>query len=293
MADAGGSGGPDSPRELFEHSLERIESVVSWVARRFCMSPDEGEEFRSWVHLKLIEDDFRVLRSFSGRSGIATYLTSVIQNLARDFRTSRWGRWRPSAAAERLGLTAVQLETLVERDGFSLDEAVEMLRSNHGVRLSRLELVELAARLPRRVRTRLEGDAGLATATASSRAESAVEQAERARVVERARRALAGALAELDVEDRLILKMHYQSGLTIAAIAAALDLDQRRLYSRRERCWRHLRSSLEARGVVAADVLEALGWADAELEVNYGLAGAEVGRIGPSNSTRAGDEEQG
>ena len=51
------------------------------------------------------------------------------------------------------------------------------------------------------------------------------------KTLKRARQALKSALAELEVEDRLILKMHHQSGLTISAIAAALDVDQRRLYA--------------------------------------------------------------
>ncbi len=222
MLDAEGSDA-ESPRELFERNLERIESVISWIARRFCMSPDDAEELRSRVHLKLIEDDYRVLGSFSGRSGMTTYLTTVIQNLARDYRISRWGRWRPSAAAERLGLVAVQLETLVERDGFSLDEAVEMLRSNHGVRRSRLELVELAAQLPPRTRVRFEGADKLAGVASASRADRGVTEAERIEILDQARRALVACLAELDVEDRLVLKMHYQSGLTISAISTALD----------------------------------------------------------------------
>ena len=88
------SEGGGRPEALFESCLGQIEGLVSWISRRFCMGPDDAEEFRSWVNLKLIEGDYRVLRSFSGRSGMATYLTSVIQNLARDYRMSRWGRWR-------------------------------------------------------------------------------------------------------------------------------------------------------------------------------------------------------
>ena len=285
------SGGEPAPQALFESHLARIEAVVSWVTRRFCMGPDDAEEFRSWVHLKLIEEDYGVLRAFSGRSGMATYLTSVIQNLARDYRMKRWGRWRPSAAAERLGLAAVQLETLVERDGFGLGEAVEMLRANHGVRLSRLELVDLAARLPPRVRLRFEGDDRVAAATSGDRADQGVRGAERVEILERLRRELARCLAELDLEDRLILKMHYQSGLTISAIAAALDLEQRRLYTRRDRSRRDLRRCLEGPGIDAAEALEAMGWAEADFEVDYGLEEGGDSGTGPSNDVTAEGEE--
>ena len=287
MAEPHEAGG-ESPEALYERRLGQIEGVLSWVARRFCMAPDEAEEFRSWAHLRLIEDDYRALRGFAGRSSLATYLTSVVQNLARDHRMKRWGRWRPSAAAERLGLVAVQLETLVERDGFSLDEAVEMLRANHGVRRSRIELVELAAKLPPRPRLEFAGGEAVAAAASGSRADEGVRETERLRILQRARRELGRCLAELDVEDRLVLKMHYQDGLTISAIAAALDLDQRRLYSRRDRCRRELKKCLEGPGLDAAEVLEALGWAEAELELDFGVGDGETE---PSNSGEAGDEE--
>ena len=282
--------GAESPRALFKSCLEQIEGVVSWTARRFAMSADDAEEFRSWVNVKLIEEDYRVLRSFSGRSSMATYLTTVIQNLARDYRTSRWGRWRPTAAAERLGLVAVQLETLIDRDGFSLDEAAEMLRANHGVRMTRLELAELAARLPSRVRLRFAGDDEVATAASGTRADQRVEETERAGLLERARRVLESCLAELGLEDRLVLQMHYQSGLAISAVAAALDLEQRPLYTRRDRCHRQLRACLEAGIPDPRAVLETLGWAD--FEVDYGLEKHEVERVEPSNRTSVGDDEK-
>lgn len=271
---------------LLEENLDRIREVVSWVARRFAMSLDEADELLSRVHLKLVEDDYRVLRAYTGRSGLPTYLVAVIQNLARDYRTERWGRWRPSAAADRLGLVAVQLETLVERDGFTLDEAIEQLRANHGVRMSRQELVDLATRLPRRARLEFEGGAER-LAVAPGQTDEGLRAAEGERIVTRARQALREALGELELEDRLVLKMHYQSGLTIAAIAAALGLDQRRLYTRRDRCHRQLRRALEKNQVDSGEVLAALGWSRVELEVDYGVGAPELDGTDPSNPAKA------
>jgi hypothetical protein len=53
--------------------------------------------------LKLIENDYRILRSFEGLASLGTYLTTVIARLFLDFQIHEWGRWRPSAAATRLG----------------------------------------------------------------------------------------------------------------------------------------------------------------------------------------------
>ncbi len=282
-------GQPDAgvdPRELFESHLGEIERIVGWIARRACLVGDDAEEFRSWVHVKLMENDFRVLRSHSGRSTLGTYLAVVVQNLARDFKSKRWGRWRPSAAAERRGVTAVQLETLLYRDGFSLSEATEMLRRHHGVRMSAGEIGALAAELPQRSRPATEGGEAVETAPAADRADEAALRAEaRARLAE-ARRALSDALAELDSEDRLILRMHYERGLTIAAIAAALGLVQRRLYTRREASLRSLRAGLEKRGLEPALTLEALRWSDREGR------GLDFRDSGPSNPNERGSDEE-
>lgn len=291
MSDHQSTDATERLRALFEESLDQIERAVSWVSRRLSLVGDDADEFRSWVHEKLIEDDYHVLREFSARSKLATYLVAVIQNLARDYRLKEWGRWRPSAAAERLGLVAVQLETLLHRDGFSMDEAAESLRFNYAVKMGRLEIMDLAAKLPPRTRLSFEGDAGVALAVADTRTDERVMEAEREEMLDRTQEALTQSLGELNVEDRLVLKMHYQSGLTIAAIATALDLEQRTLYTRRDRCLRRLEASLEASGLHATDVFEALGWSGAEFKVNYDLQAVELDENEPSNSVKAGAED--
>lgn len=269
-------------RLLYEENLEEIERIVSWVSRRLGLRGDELDDFRSWVHVKLIEKDYRPLRLFGERSGLGTYLVTVVQNLARDYRNGRWGRWRPSAAAERLGVTAVQLEILTERDGFSLAEATEMLRRNYGVRKSEVEIADLATLLPGRQPVSVEGGDRVESATAPERADQGAVDAAQTKALRDAQAALSQALQGLSVEDRLILKMHFQSGLTIAAIAGALGIPQRQLYTRRDRSLRQLSGSLTERGLNPREVLEALEWSDADLEINYDVDD-EAREVGPSN----------
>ena len=45
---------------------------------------------------------------------------AVIQRLFLDARIAKWGKWRPSVSARRLGGVAVLLERLLTRDGLSL-----------------------------------------------------------------------------------------------------------------------------------------------------------------------------
>src|SRR5215472_1056914 len=110
-------------QQLFLTNLPTIEALVQMVARQQRMSWAEAEEFASIVRLRLIENDYAILRKFRGGSTLRTYLTVVIARQALDYRDACWGRWRPSRTARRLGPAAVALERLVVRDGLSFEEA--------------------------------------------------------------------------------------------------------------------------------------------------------------------------
>ncbi len=281
----------DPFRSLYEDHLDEIERVVSWIARRSCLVGDDAEEFRSWVHVKLIDRDFHILRRHAGRGSLATYLVAVVQNLARDYKARHWGRWRPSAAAERLGVTAVQLETMIERDGFSLDIATEMLQRHHGVRMSAIEIASLAEKLPRRESYALEGGERVESVAGPERAEEGLMRSEGEATMDQARAALHECLAEFDLEERLMLRMHYESGLTVAAIAATLGIQQRQLYTRRERCLRALKARLEQRGLDSQAVLDALRWTQDERKLDFQALKAEEDDLEPSNPLKAKEED--
>jgi RNA polymerase sigma factor for flagellar operon FliA len=83
--------------------------------------------------MRLVENNYAVLRKFQNRSALRTYLASVIDRLSLDFCTEKWGKWRPSAMAERLGPVAVMLEQLVTRDAHTVEEAIEIVRTKHDV----------------------------------------------------------------------------------------------------------------------------------------------------------------
>jgi hypothetical protein len=118
---------PTDPAAFLVDNLPLVESVVSDVARRQRVRGDELAEFRSLAYLKLIDHDYEALRRFRGHSSLRTYLTVVLQRVLLDHRNRQWGRWRPSAGAQRLGSAAVQLERLVTRDGLTPQEAVAAL----------------------------------------------------------------------------------------------------------------------------------------------------------------------
>lgn len=253
------------------HELPLIEQSLQKIASRKCCSPDEAEDFTSWARLRLLEDGRPILEKFQGRSALSTYLTTVALNLFRDYRIAKWGKFRPSAAAKRMGTVAVRLEMLVARDGIPLDEAIEILRRNEGVQASVEELEAMAAKLPVRAPRRFEGEETLAQLSGGERAEDRALRREAAQAAGRVETALDEGLRTLSPEDRLILKMRVQDGFTVADIARSLHLEQKPLYRRLEQVTARLRQEMEARGVRREDVDEVVEWEEVEVRVDYHL----------------------
>jgi RNA polymerase sigma factor for flagellar operon FliA len=66
------------------------------------------------------------------------------------------------------------------------------------------------------------------------------------------------ALASLPAQDRLIIKMRFDDGFSVAEIAKAMTLEQKPLYRRIEKLLIELRRTLEASGVSAGQIREAI-----------------------------------
>jgi RNA polymerase sigma factor (sigma-70 family) len=241
-----------SHEELFLTNLVLIEQVIHRVGRRARLDDAEREEFASWVKLKLIEDDYRILRAFGGRSRLSTYLTRVVQRLYLDTRVALWGKYRPSAEARRLGPVALLLERLIARDGLLLEEAVEVLRTNHRVPETTERLREMARALPlRRRRSFVDATVIPELPNGALRNDERLDREMEARAAANLRRALREVRRALPVDDQMILSMRYEDGLTVAHISRTLGLQQKALYRRLERILKRLRDELEARGASA------------------------------------------
>lgn len=234
---------------IFLAQLGRIERIIASITRRNALTQDQAEDFASWTKVKLIENDYAIIRKFEGRSSISTYLTVVIANLFRDYRVEQWGRWRPSVVAKRLGGVGIRLETLLYRDGYTLDQAIEVLRSAGISSPSDRELSDMAARLPARVRPVQADDTALEHTETAEGADRPLWLSEQRREWETARGALERALASLPAEDQLVVRLRYWEGFTVAEIARTLRTEQKPLYRRIDRALERLRGMLQADGL--------------------------------------------
>jgi RNA polymerase sigma factor for flagellar operon FliA len=263
-------------RELLETNLELVGRAVTFVCRRYRFDPEDADDFRSAAHMKLIENEYAILRSYQGRSSLSTYLSVVIQHWALDYRIHEWGKWHTSAEAKRLGAVAVELEQFVHRDGRSIEEAFPFLAVKHpGVTLDALRL--LAAQLPRRAPRRHDVPVEDAETVAVQGPHAIEDQAlagERRRTAEVVGRLMRDAIAKRPDDERLILQLRFEEGLTVAQIARALQRDQKLLYRQLGHCMREIRAEILDSGLAPDDVLDLIGRDDTFLSFDLGKGAA-------------------
>ncbi|WP_331124272.1 sigma-70 family RNA polymerase sigma factor [Longimicrobium sp.] len=253
---------PQNSEILFLEHLGWIDRVSAMTCSKYGVWGAEAEDFASFIRMKLMEDEYAIIRKFRAESGLKTYLATVVVRQFHDYWRERRGRWRRSAAAERLGPPAGELETLVYRDGYRLDQAGEKLRTSGQTTLSNGELARLLEKLPRREPLRpreVSPEVMVDAADATQRADDRVAGAETAALQDRVMGALRRALEHLEPEDQMIVRMHFGDGRTLAEVARTLHLEQKPLYRKVERLRLKLRGYLEQDGVQGEDVQGVVG----------------------------------
>ena len=265
-------------RLLLDH-LDLIDQIVRTTGRRRHLSSAEQEDFASFVNLRLVDDNYAILRKFQNRSTLWTYLAAVIERLSLDFCAGKWGRWRPSAMAERLGPIAVVLERLVTRDSHTLEEAMEIVRTNHDVTLTHAELRAIWEQLPARVRMTEVGEEAAAAVSAPDTSETNVEDVERQKNITRLERALHTAFAQIAAQDRVLIALRFDQDLSMVEIAKLTGSSVPTLHRRLDKSVKQLRGALSQSGFDPREVAGLIGHSSIALSP---LLRAEVERfLGP------------
>jgi RNA polymerase sigma factor (sigma-70 family) len=273
---------------LFLQQLPTIDRIIRAACARSRFDPSEIEDIASALRLKLIENDYGAIRGFEGKSRFVTFVTIVIQRFVIDERNRRWGRWTPSTEAVRLGERAVEIETLLHRDGRSLADVCRIMGEKADP-LPAAEVEAIAARLPRRMprpSTRSIEEDGAAVEVATTDGPHVRFMArERERLGRLASDALNVTIRALSGEDRLLLRMRFEDGMSVAQIARATGQEQRSLYYRIEKLGSALRRTLEDAGVDRDAVRELLAAGASTLSVDLpGNSAAD-----PSNERNRGN----
>ncbi len=245
-------------RLLVDH-LSVVDQIVRTTGRRRHLAAPELEDFSGFVRLRLVENDYAILRKFQNRSSLFTYLSAVIERLSLDYCAEQWGRWRASAMAERLGPAAVVLERLVSRDGHTLEEALEIIRSSHSLGLDKAGLLKLWAQLPQRVRTTDVGEEAAAAVPSPLTSEERVDAAAFHENIERIGRALKAALDQLSAQERVVLALRFDQDMSMVQIAKLTGSSVPTLHRRLEKAVTLLRASLSRSGLERHEIMELIG----------------------------------
>lgn len=279
------------PEHLLLDELETIERAIRFACRRNGLLGAEAEDFASIVKLRLIENDYAILRSFESRSRFATFIAVVIERMVLDLRVTQWGKWHPSAQARRMGDLAVAVERLLVRDGRSIDEVVPILAMAFPS-ISRDSVTEIANQLPERAPRRravaLEEAESVST-EATVTEQRAVGQ-ERRQASERLSAVMQELLDRLGPEDQTILRLRFECGMTVAQIARSLHVEQKLLYRRMDRQLRELRADLVSAGIEPAAALDLLGQPDVTLEFTMESAATRPSENNDGAETAAREE---
>jgi RNA polymerase sigma factor (sigma-70 family) len=242
--------------EQFLQELPVIERVVGWVCSRRNLRGADADDFRQIVMTRLVESDYDVFAKFQGRSSLKTYLTAVVNRMYLDFQVQRFGKWRHSAAARRLGQVAKRLECLIYRDGLSLDEACGVLLSDPRLGVTRDELYAMSQRIPPRKPRQARAEEFVPQAHEDGA--SAVARGERQALAERSLAVIRRTLAQFPARDRMFFRMVFESDVSVADAARALRVEQKRLYRTRESALAQLKAEFLREGITAEDVEELL-----------------------------------
>ncbi len=267
--DDGGDDPADPKRQPPPNYLTVIENAARKVAHSFGYSPEDTEDFCQAAQVYLLEKP-QILAEFrGGEEGctLAGYLIGVLRNYALDLYRHVVGKWHSSAKAKRLGPEAEALEALRFRDHLDSALAISKLLEKFP-QLTRQKASELEEQLKPRSLRDWVGDGPLEKMAASSQADEGIETRELEKIEQRVQESLREALADLALEDRVMVKAIFGKGQSIKDFALFQGIKQRQMYSRFDRLRALLRRRLESQGVTAEDALRIIGWSDSALQLD-------------------------
>lgn len=250
--------GPDrklSPEAILSsaETLGRIEAVC----RRRFPDPSEADEAYLYVLEGLRADDYRRLRSFQGRAKLTTFLHTLVNSLASDFKRMRYGRKRVPKLVSGLGAWAEKVYRLVCWQGYPLREAFEIVRleglyqGGFGRFLQETEAIKDA---PCRENPRffsLDNEEGPGREFPDQGMNpleellSALEEESRLQAARVIREVVSG----LDEADRILIRLVYESDLSAASAGRVAGLSPNEARKRLKSILTGLKEVLLAKGI--------------------------------------------
>jgi RNA polymerase sigma factor (sigma-70 family) len=87
------------------------------------------------------------------------------------------------------------------------------------------------------------------------------------------------AIAALEPEDRLLLRLRFESDLPVSRIASVLRADQKKLYRRVEKLLKQLRDAMESTGLTADEVSRMIASGTVCLRLDFDVSNDWLGSV--------------
>jgi DNA-directed RNA polymerase specialized sigma24 family protein len=147
------------------------------------------------------------------------------------------------------------LEQLTDRDGATVDYAVQVVEATGGDVTARMR-EEVASARGGRMRPRLvDLEAAMNVPGPCAHHDARVLCGEARMAAARSKTALACAFRRLGPTDRRLLRLRFGAGLSVAQMSRALSVAQKPLYRKIDRLLALMRMELERAGVSADDLM--------------------------------------
>jgi RNA polymerase sigma factor (sigma-70 family) len=231
------------PRAAWDLLVEECSDLILGVIARYTRDSDRRMDAYLYVLEQLKAQDFRRLRHYGEGVGFrpctfATWLKLVVRNLYFDWFRHEHGRKSLPKEIQKMGRIEQRAFKLLYWEGYSAQEAFEVLRGeNSSLRFG--EFVQKLARVEERLspinRAKIRRDFDRARRPLSldddkegppleARAEVRTPTPEDETAVAERGQALWNLIAELPAEDRLLVRLRFFEGLTAKQIAAATGM---------------------------------------------------------------------
>jgi RNA polymerase sigma factor for flagellar operon FliA len=222
--------------------LPTVQAAVRSFGRRRNLSAEDQDDLQGDIYEKLVTDDYHALRNFEGRSSMKTYLTTLVTRLAVDRQRQQEGRWRPSAAAKRLGEHAVAIDELITRRNYPIHEVWHIMKNRPGFTLTESETEALCEQLPRRAerfkqvnfkRDEMDEQGLDIDSVTDKRPDPETEyiMKQSGDTQKQARQLLAKFSTSLTSREQLVLRMSYEDDLKLSEMVRQLGMTRHKIES--------------------------------------------------------------
>lgn len=235
------------PQQPWAKFLELYSPLILQVIRFFERDADRQADCFLFVCEQLTRKRFRRLRRFrlQGPASFPTWLRAVLRNLCLDWHRKEFGRERIFQSVARLPVLEQEIFRLVYEEGLAVDEAYLVLHQ-HFPHLTREQMAEgldriqqsLTARQRWLLTLRQRRIESLDVASINEQvlqeqlADDSPDPEALAALSER-RVTLARALGRLAKPERLLLRLRFEQGLTLAQLARITRLGDPQRVDRR------------------------------------------------------------